>query len=121
MKVKKSFKIVEDIKAGLSLSELVIKYNVDRTYIYKIAEQYKLTIVLGERYVISPLHEELGRIFRVLRAEKNETKQNVSKQTNLTVNRISMIESGTYDIPLSVLKRLAEFYNKDLREIFAGV
>lgn len=110
-------KVVEDIKAGMNVTELCLKYGMNRTYPYKIAEKYglKLSAKKNRKTVnavpITKLHATIGeklcweRHFRL----KKDLKIAAS-EIGMTTTKLNMIEKGTLDVTLMELMKLSDYY-----------
>ena len=64
--------------------------------------------------------EKIGRFLKQLRMEKQLTQEKLSETLGVSRRTVSRWETGNNLPDLSILVELAEFYDVDLKEIFAG-
>ena len=64
--------------------------------------------------------EKLGRFLKQLRMEKQLTQEKLSETLGVSRRTVSRWETGNNLPDLSILVELADFYDVDLKEIFAG-
>lgn len=64
--------------------------------------------------------EKIGRFLKQLRMEKQLTQEKLSETLGVSRRTVSRWETGNNLPDLSMLVELAEFYDVDLKEIFAG-
>ena len=64
--------------------------------------------------------EKIGRFLKQLRMEKQLTQEKLSETLGVSRRTVSRWETGNNLPDLSILVELADFYDVDLKEIFAG-
>ena len=63
--------------------------------------------------------EKIGRFLKQLRMEKQLTQEKLSETLGVSRRTVSRWETGNNLPDLSILVELADFYDVDLKEIFA--
>ena len=64
--------------------------------------------------------KKIGRFLKQLRMEKQLTQEKLSETLGVSRRTVSRWETGNNLPDLSILVELADFYDVDLKEIFAG-
>ena len=63
----------------------------------------------------------LGKRLKNLRESKDLSQENLADELNISQPAYSKWESGQTDISYSILRKIAEYYNITLSELFEGI
>ena len=116
-------KVVNMLIEGKSVKEIADECHITRSYVYKLAGEENIEVIKqrqekNPKAVISEDHLKFGVFIHNKRwFENNKTTKEV-EETGITSTRLNAIERGTYDIKLSELKILADYYGINLASFF---
>jgi DNA-binding phage protein len=107
--------VIEKRKAGQNVKDIARELGLDTTYVYRVLKKSNIPcnkVSLKRNYVISPLHQLLGKFLKRERLLNFEEKPNLfAKSVNMSTQRLRSLESGTYDPTLTDLVKIMSSMN----------
>ena len=106
-------KIIEEVEKGREIKDIARDLGLDVSYIYRVIKtnDIKRSDIKQHnklKQVISPVHKLLGKCVKKARLYKleDEAKKTLSDAIDISTQRITFLERGTYDPTLTDLMKI---------------